>query len=390
MGHNLRALWDDPRPTQAPEPRGRDWALVAVLAAWSVIEAVLRDGLAWPPLVVAVSVIIALTLPWRRTQPLRAVVVAFGTLLAFDVIRIVSLEGTIRIVSLEGTGLTSIAAALLLPYALCRWGSGREAVLGLTLILSWLAVTHIADPTPPGEVVAGVAFFLLSAAVGAAMRFQAHARTRAIEQAKLRERSELARELHDAVGHHVSAIAIQAQAGRALAASQPERALSVLGTIEEAAARTLAEMRAMVGVLRDDAGPELAPRAGVADIARLARVNEGAARVDVRMAGDLEHLSPAVDTALYRIAQEAVTNALRHARHVTEVHVIVDGEGREVRLTIRDDGASGSGGRAASPGYGLVGMAERAGLLGGALRAGPAAAGGWQVQAVLPRDGVIA
>lgn len=149
-----------PRPTQAPEPRGRDWALVAVLAAWSLIEAVLRDGLAWRPLVVAVSGVIALTLPWRRTQPLRAVVVAFGTLLAFDVI---------RIVSLEGTGLTSIAAALLLPYALCRWGSGREAVLGLTLILSWLAVTHIADPTPPGEVVAAVAFFLLSAALGAAV-----------------------------------------------------------------------------------------------------------------------------------------------------------------------------------------------------------------------------
>lgn len=206
MGH--------PRPAQAPGPRGRDWALVAVLAAWSVIEAVLREGLAWRPLVVAVSVVVALTLPWRRTQPLRAVVVAFGTLLAFDVL---------RLIFLEGTGLTSIAAVLLLPYALCRWRTGREALLGLTLILSWLAVTHIADLTSPGEVVAAVAFFLLSAAVGATLRFQAHARTRAIEQAKLRERSELARELHDAVGHHVSAIAIQAQAGRALAASQPER-----------------------------------------------------------------------------------------------------------------------------------------------------------------------
>lgn len=381
MGRNLRALWDDPRPAQAPGPGGRDWTLVAVLAGWSLIEALLRDGLAWRPLVVAVSAVVALTLPWRRTQPLRAVAVAFGTLLAFDVI---------RIVSVEGTGLTSIAAVLLLPYALCRWGAGREAVLGLTLILSWLAVTHIADPTPPGEVVAGVAFFLLSAAVGAALRFQAHARSRAIEQAKLRERSELARELHDAVGHHVSAIAIQAQAGRALAASQPERALSVLTTIEEAAARALAEMRAMVGVLRDDAGPELAPRAGMADIRRLAREDEGAARVDVQLIGDLENLSPAVDTAVYRIAQEAVTNALRHARHATEVNVIVDGEGREVRLTVRDDGASSSGGRASSPGYGLVGMTERAGLLGGALRAGPAAAGGWQVEAVLPRHGVIA
>jgi nitrate/nitrite-specific signal transduction histidine kinase len=88
--------------------------------------------------------------------------------------------------------------------------------------------------------------------------------------------------------------------------------------------------------------------------------------------------------------REAVTNALRHARHATEVHVTVDGEGREVLLIISDDGTSGSGGRAASPGSGLVGMTERAGLLGGALRAGPAAAGGWQVEAMLPRDGVIA
>ncbi|HUG87048.1 MAG TPA: histidine kinase [Euzebya sp.] len=348
---------------------------------WSVVEAVLREGLAWRPLVLAVSGVIALTLPWRRTQPLRAVVVAFGTLLAFDVI---------RIVSVDGTGLASIAAVLLLPYALCRWGSGREAALGLILILSWLAVTHIADPTPPGEVVAGVAFVLLSAAVGAAMRFQAHARTRAVEQAKLRERSILARELHDAVGHHVSGIVIQAQAGRALAASQPERALSVLSTIEEAASQTLVEMRAMVGVLRDDGEPELAPRSGVADIRRLAREDDGAAHVDVWLTGDLENLSPAVDTALYRIAQEAVTNALRHARHATEVNVIVDGEAHEVRLTVSDDGASASGGRTASPGYGLVGMTERAGLLCGALRVGPAVAGGWPVEAVLPRDGVIA
>ena len=189
MGRSLRALWGNPRPAQAPGPGGRDWMLVAVFVGWSLAEALLRDGLAWRPLVLAISVVVALTLPWRRTHPLRAVVVAFGTLLAFDVL---------RIVAVDGTGLASIAAVLLLPYALFRWGAGREAVLGLTLILSWLAVTHIADPTPPGEVVAAVAFFLLSAALGAAMRFQAHARTRAIEQATLRERSELARELHDA------------------------------------------------------------------------------------------------------------------------------------------------------------------------------------------------
>jgi len=80
-----------------------------------------------------------------------------------------------------------------------------------------------------------------------------------IEQAKLRQRNQLARELHDTVGHHVSAIAIQAQAGRALAESHPDRALATLETIEEAASRTLEEMRAMVGVLRDGAEPDLAP-----------------------------------------------------------------------------------------------------------------------------------
>lgn len=380
VGHGLRALWDDPRPAGASGPNRRDRALVAVFLAWSAIEVVLRDGLAWRPLVLLVSVVVAVALPWRRTQPLRTVVVAFGTLLLGDVL---------RIVAVEGSGLASVAAVLLLPHALCRWGSGREVALGLPVILSWLGVTHIADPAPVGEVVAAVAFFLLSAAVGVALRFQAQARDRAVEEAKLRERSALARELHDAVGHHVTAIVIQAQAGRALAAADPQRALGVLTTIEDAAARTLLEMRAMVGVLRDGRGPRLAPRAGVADIRRLAGEDDEAVPVDVHLTGDLADLSPAVDAALYRIAQEAVTNARRHARHASGVTVEVDGGDREVRLVVRDDGMAG-GGRPAPPGYGLVGMAERAGLLGGALRAGPEAGGGWQVEAVLPRDGVIA
>ena len=358
----------------------QDWALVAVVMAWTALEAFVRDGLAWLPLVVAVSVVIALTLPWRRTHPLPAVVVGFGTLLASDLL---------RTVSLDGRGLTSIAVVLLLPYALFRWGSGREAALGLGLILVWLPVTHVADPAPAGEVVAGVTFFLLSAVLGAAMRFQGNARARAIEQGKLLERSALARELHDAVGHHVSAIAVQAQAGRALAASQPDRALSVLATIEEAAARALAEMRAMVGVLRDGAEPELAPRSGVADIGRLARSGENAPRVHVLLRGDLDGLSPAVDVALYRIAQESITNALRHARHATKVDVTVEGDGPQVRLTVRDDGLPVGANRAAAPGYGLVGMTERAALLGGSLSAGPSGAGGWRVEAVLPRAGAL-
>ena len=130
--------------------------------------------------------------------------------------------------------------------------------------------------------VAGYGFFLFSAAIGASIRFHAGARVRDIEQAKLRQRNKLAGELHDTVGHHVSAIAIQAQAGRALAAAHPDRALATLETIEAAASRTLEEMRAMVGILRDGAEPDFAPQPGVADIEQLARSVGGLRHVDVQ------------------------------------------------------------------------------------------------------------
>jgi signal transduction histidine kinase len=381
----LRGLWAEPRPAHPPVRVWRDWALVAVLVSASVLELLLREDRAWAPLVLAVSVVVALTLLWRRTHPLAAAAVAFGTMLAWDVA---------RIVVIDATNLLTIAGLLLLPYALFRWGSGREAAVGLGIILGWLPVTHVADPTAsaqvglaPSEVVTvvgGYGFFLFSAALGASIRFHANARVRDIEQAKLRQRNELARELHDAVGHHVSAIAIQAQAGRAVAASNPDRALDTLATIEEAASRTLEEMRAMVGVLREGAEPDFAPQPGLADIEQLARSGGGWPRVDVQVAGDFAALSPGVGVALYRIAQEAVTNAVRHARDSTRITVQVADEDEQVRLTVRDDGAANGTGRT-PPGYGLVGMAERASLLGGSLQAGPDPDGGWTVDAVLPK-----
>jgi signal transduction histidine kinase len=376
VGSNLRALWAEPRPPHPPARVWRDWALVAVVVSWSVVETVLRQDLAWwRPVVLTVSVVIALALLWRRTHPLGAVAVAFGTLIAFDVA---------RIFAIDETGLFSIAAVLVLPYSLFRWGAGREAAIGLGMILVWLPVTLATVPADPAEVVGGYGFFLFSAALGTSIRYHANARVRDIEQAKLRQRNQLARELHDTVGHHVSAIAIQAQAGRALAESHPDRALATLETIEEAASRTLEEMRAMVGVLRDGAEPDFAPHPGVAAIEQLARSVGGWPRVDVQLSGDLDDLDPSVGVALYRIAQEGVTNAVRHARHATRAIVHVADEGERVRLTVRDDGDGGATGHTA-PGYGLVGMAERASLLGGTLQAGPDPDGGWTVDAVLPK-----
>src|SRR5215218_8899450 len=380
----LHALWAEPRPTNAPGRGSRDWALVAALICWSLVEVVLRQA-AWTsanlaprPLLLLATLAVLGSLLWRRTHPLVAVAVCFGTLTIVDIVRI--LTGS------QGAPLSSTAATLILAYALFRWGSGREAVSGLGVILLWLPITTVADPTSLWATVAAYAFFLFAAALGAAIRYRAKIRVRDIDQAKAREREQLARELHDTVAHHVSGIAIQAQAGRAIAASHPERAVEALAIIEDAATRTLTELRAIVGVLRATQDTEFAPQPGVAEVEQLATDGQARPCVEVTLSGDFDDLSPAVGAALYRLAQESITNARRHARHATEVTVAVTGDADRVRLTIDDDGSSGAGGRAPA-GYGLVGMRERASLLGGTFHAGPAAERGWRVEAVLPRTG---
>jgi signal transduction histidine kinase len=381
VGNVLRLLWTEPRPERPPARVWRDWVLAGVLLTWSVLEALLREELAWRPLVLLVSVVVVLALLWRRTHPLVAVVVAFGVLTTVDIARILA--------SKENALLWSVSGALVLPYSLFRWGAGRDAAIGLGLILVWLIVTHVADPTDVGDVLLAYGFFLFSAALGASVRFHARVRIRDIEQAKLRLRNQLARELHDTVGHHLSGIAIQAQAGRTLAASEPERAVEALEAIEEAGSRALEEMRVMVGVLRDGAEAEFTPQPVVADIGRLARQVDGGPRIDVQVSGDFDELSPAVGVALYRIARESVTNAVRHARHATRITVDVIDEGEQVRLIVRDDGDAATTARTSS-GYGLIGMAEQATLLGGTLRAGPGRGTGWTVDAVFPTRGAQA
>lgn len=371
----LAGIWAEPRPPRPPVRVWRDWALSSGLVAISLVEVVVRDDRAWAPLLIGVSVVVATCLLWRRTSPLAAVAVAFGAVLAFDIA---------RIAVIDVTGLLGIAGLLVLPYALLRWGSGREAALGLGIILIWLPVTLAVDATSPAERVAGYGFFLFSAALGAAVRYRTSSHDREIEQVRLLQRNELARELHDTVGHRVSAIAVQAQAGRALSAADPERALATLITIEEEASRTLQEMRALVGVLRDGTDADLAPRRGVADIERLARPGGEVLGVRVQVSSDVGSVDPAVGTALYLIAAEAVTNATRHASGATRVTIAVAASRGQVRLRVHDDGAAQPAGSAPT-GFGLRGMAERASLLGGTLRAGPDPDGGWSVDASLPQ-----
>ena len=357
----------------------RDWALVAVLVPVAILEGLLRDNLAWRPFALVLGVLPVFTLLWRRTNPLVVVALAFGAHAAADLPTLFGAEHS----AMLGTN----AFVILLPYSLFRWGSGREAATGMAIMGGGHLASAVVTSVHAVEVVFGIGFLMFLAALGASVRFRASSRLRGTDQIKLRERELLARELHDTVAHHVSAIAIQAQAGSTLAASDPKAAMEALGVIEKEASRTLAEMRILVGALRQGEEPDLAPQRGVADIERLARNAGDSPRVDVELSGDLDGLRPSVEAAIYRLAQESITNAVRHARHATRIDVRVVGDDGAVRLSVRDDGDASPFGAGSSSGYGLVGMAERAKLLGGTLEAGPAPDRGWTITAVLPRNG---
>jgi signal transduction histidine kinase len=182
-------------------------------------------------------------------------------------------------------------------------------------------------------------------------------------------------------------MAIRAQAGIAVSQTRPDAAVDALRVIEAEAARALTEMRTMVRALRRAQPADLAPSPGIADIERLASRSQPGPAVDVEVLGDLDDLPSPVGTAIYRLAQESVTNARRHARHATRIEVRVEADARSVRLRVSDDGETGS---VRPGGFGLAGMAERAGLLGGTCAAGPDPGRGWTVTATLPRTGAAA
>ena len=375
MGSLGRTLLAEPRVPNAPRRVWRDWLLVGVLVPTAVLEGLFRDDVAWRPLAIVLAVSLAFTLLWRRTYPLMAALV-FGCFVVLDVVALA--------MSALPIGLYTMAYALILAYSLARWGAGRELVIGLTMMLLAAGMGLAADFTGIGEAVGGILFLLFPFELGIAVRYLSSTRLRELDQVKLRERAQLARELHDTVGHHVSAIAIRAQAGQLLASTQPNAAVDALAVIEREASQALAEMRVVVGGLRDGESAPLTPQPRVAELEQLA--SDDGPDVRINRSGDLDDLTPAMDTAIYRIAQESVTNAVRHGAHVTRIDVGVVGDTDRVHVTVTDDGDANVNGRGVD-GFGLVGMAERATILGGTLDAGPQPGRGWRVHAVLPKLG---
>lgn len=373
MTRLLSSLWDAPAAAPPPPRRvWRDWVLVAVIPLLALLEAATRADVPWRWLTASMLIVLVPTLLWRRTRPFLMLAIAFGIGWVFAA------------VTGDDPQLVTTAYFLILVYAVFRWGGGRAWFGGAAILLVSSTVSFVLGSTTAGDVIGGLGVLTATIALGVAFRWRAGARARELDRVKLVEREQLARDLHDTVAHHVSAIAIQAQAGTAVAATDPDAAAAALHTIEREASRTLAEMRSIVRVLRSDDAAERTPGPGIADLRALVRAEPGSLIIEVRLSGDIDAVPPTVAAALYRIAQEGVTNARRHARNPTRVDVLVQVDDEGIRLDVHDDGEPAA---SAAPGFGITGMQERATLLGGTCAAGPAAGGGWSVTAVIPRTG---
>ncbi|MEV7009688.1 sensor histidine kinase [Streptosporangium sp. NPDC051022] len=370
----LRSVWHEPRPPDPPPRAWRDWALVAVFVALTLLEGAVRTDLPWRALSVILTLGLVPTLLWRRTRPLLMIAIPF----TFTNLVPLFTGG-------ETVETNTMAFVLVLLYALFRWGSGREVVIGSAIMTVGITVPIVSGRLGFPDAFGAFAVMFSAVTLGGTFRYRSRARMRELDQVKLLEREQLARDLHDTVAHHVSAMAIRAQAGLATSASRPDAATEALQLIEAEAARALSEMNAMVRVLRRDRPVELTPGRRVTDLRELADRPRVGPSVEVEMSGDLDGVPPSIGAAIYRIAQESVTNARRHARHATRIEVLVAVDDTSVRLRVSDDGDTGSVRPAASPGYGLIGMTERADLLGGTCVAGPNPGRGWTVTTVLPR-----
>ncbi|HTZ09267.1 MAG TPA: histidine kinase [Acidimicrobiales bacterium] len=200
-----------------------------------------------------------------------------------------------------------------------------------------------------------------------------------------RERTRIARELHDIVAHSLAVVITLADAASLVAESDPARAAATMHRASDVGRQAMRDLRTMVGVLRtEDPGEELGPQPGVADIdALLERVRATGLEVELDVAGTPFPLEAATGLALYRILQEALTNTIKHAS-ATSVRVTLRYRHPVVELVVADDGTGGEAGHGG--GHGIEGMHERAGLHGGTVTAGPGARRGWEVTATLRSD----
>ncbi|SCL35987.1 Signal transduction histidine kinase [Micromonospora nigra] len=374
-----------------------DVALAVVLVLAEVVFTLATPREFWPgPLRAALgwSVLCAAPVVLRRVAPWPAVAAAVATL---------AVPATIDLAP-AAQSLTFVV----LTYTMAAYRPARPATAAAVLL--WLPVAAANTLVPldstaeigaaylvVNNILVGVVSYSVGRSVRArratteALRERArvaeHNQRSVAEQAVADERRRIARELHDVVAHHVSVMGVLATGVRRVLRRDPDAAEEAMVTIEETSRATLRELRRLLDVLRTEAEPaaELTPQPGLAGIEALAeQVREAGLPVTVRVDGTSGTLEEGVALTVYRIVQEALTNALKHAGSATaQVWVGVTSDAVEVEVSDTGRGPTPAPDRI---GHGLVGMRERVGLYGGVLRTGPRAGGGFRVYARIPVD----
>ena len=363
-----------------PDPLTLDRRLAAVLTVGAELQVWLA-GSAGHHRVAAALVAPALTasVAVRRRYP-TLVGIGVPALTAFEL----ALWGDPQIVA-------NAVAYFCALYALAVWTPPRRFALGAALIVAVDLAASVGPKqnlrnTLPFALLTPVVMLLVRRVIGDRERraeLAERERDLAAREAVVEERARIARELHDAIAHDVSMMVIQAGAERRVLDGERGSTREVLETVERIGRGALTEMRRLVGMLRSDAGDPLAPQPGLNDLPMLVtRVREAGLSVELRVEGERRELPVGIELSAYRIVQEALTNALKHAgeaRAAVHVRYGVD----SLELEIVDDG-TGAPAPVSSGGHGLVGMRERVALYGGRLDAGRRPSGGFAVRVLLP------
>jgi signal transduction histidine kinase len=276
-------------------------------------------------------------------------------------------------------------------YALTVWTTTRQFVAGAAFV----AVTNVvAAAGPSGTLEGSTPFTVVTLVVMVLVRRVISDRERRAElaererdlvarEAVVEERARIARELHDAIAHNVSMMVVQAGAERRVVGEANGPTREVLETIEQIGRGALTEMRRLVGMLRSDGADPLEPQPGLRDLPTLvARVADAGLPVDLRVEGECRELPVGIELSAYRIVQEALTNALKHAGDASASVRVRYGRD-SLELEISDDGGEAQQ-AVLGGGHGLVGMRERVALYGGSLQAGRRPTGGFTVRVLLP------
>jgi signal transduction histidine kinase len=365
-----------------------DVAIAAVVTAAMEIE-VLAEGLEPRGAAVAMFAVQGGVLVLRRTAPIATLLIGMAAAVA----------GTAAGVPLH-TPVTPVLFIILVMYAVGLREPLPRAVSALVLALALLAVAMVIA-RQNGEAYDGTDIpwvTLLASApwfVGRAMRGRVResaALERRAEQlerdqlaAVAEERARIARELHDVIAHSVSVMVVQAGAAEEVLKRDPAAAVEPLRSVQETGRQALVEMSRLVGLLRDDS-PELglAPQPRLQELPALVdQVREAGLPVELRVEGAGRTLPLGVELTAYRVVQEALTNALKHAGDA-RASVRVSYEPAALELEVRDDGAGSANGHVG--GHGLAGMRERVSVFGGEMTAGPVPGGGFAVRVRLPLE----